>query len=96
MNKRVALEEQGLTPAQVELALKLMSKPGRGPKPCKCGCGGMTKGGMYKPGHDAKHLSATLAEMRAMEQVAEVVLDVVEEAPTPINKKRAKKDKKVA
>lgn len=30
------------------------------PKPCACGCGAMTKGGVFLPGHDAKTLSAIL------------------------------------
>jgi hypothetical protein len=25
---------------------------------CHCGCGGITKGGRYLPGHDAKHKKA--------------------------------------
>ena len=28
------------------------------PKPCACGCGSMTRGGVFLPGHDAKTLSA--------------------------------------
>lgn len=28
------------------------------PKECKCGCGGMTKGGMFLPGHDARFHAA--------------------------------------
>jgi hypothetical protein len=27
------------------------------PKECLCGCGGMTKGGRFRPGHDAKYYS---------------------------------------
>lgn len=30
------------------------------PKPCACGCGGMTKGGVFLPGHDAKTISAII------------------------------------
>jgi hypothetical protein len=37
-------------------------KPKAEPKPkgqlCECGCGGMTKGGRYLPGHDSKHRAA--------------------------------------
>jgi hypothetical protein len=32
------------------------------PKACGCGCGGMTKGGAYLPGHDSKHKSRLLQE----------------------------------
>ena len=28
------------------------------PKQCKCGCGGMTKGGTFLPGHDARYHAA--------------------------------------
>lgn len=31
-------------------------------RPCACGCGEMTKGGEFKPGHDAKLLSAIVRE----------------------------------
>lgn len=30
------------------------------PRKCACGCGEMTKGGTYRPGHDSKHTSALL------------------------------------
>ena len=30
------------------------------PKPCACGCGAMTRGGAFLPGHDAKTLSAII------------------------------------
>ena len=26
----------------------------RDPRPCLCGCGGLTRGGRFRPGHDAK------------------------------------------
>ena len=29
------------------------SRKSKPPKPCECGCGGMTKGGRFIPGHDA-------------------------------------------
>lgn len=29
-------------------------RPGKEPRPCTCGCGEMTKGGRFIPGHDAK------------------------------------------
>jgi hypothetical protein len=33
-------------------------KSGRAPRQCLCGCGGMTKGGRFLPGHDAKYHAA--------------------------------------
>jgi hypothetical protein len=38
------------------------------PRPCECECGGMTKGGRFQPGHDAKLASQLLAEARAAEE----------------------------
>lgn len=35
------------------------------PRPCACGCKGLTRGGTWLPGHDAKALSRLLAEARA-------------------------------
>jgi hypothetical protein len=37
----------------------------KAPRECACGCGGFTKGGTWLPGHDAKALSAMLAEIRS-------------------------------
>ncbi len=33
-------------------------RPVREPKACLCGCGGMTKGGTFLPGHDARYHAA--------------------------------------
>lgn len=32
---------------------------------CACGCGGKTSGGLWVPGHDAKHKSILFAEYRS-------------------------------
>ncbi len=32
---------------------------------CACGCGGMTRGGRYSPGHDSRHLTRLVREVRA-------------------------------
>lgn len=52
----------GLAPKQQEVALprpKAIAAP-KAPKgqPCECGCGEQTKGGRFRPGHDAKLHSA--------------------------------------
>jgi len=44
--------------AAVAVESAKVSKPTREPKPCTCGCGGMTKGGRFLPGHDARYHSA--------------------------------------
>lgn len=41
------------------------TRKGKDPKECKCGCGGMTKGGIFLPGHDARYHSRLAAEARA-------------------------------
>lgn len=40
------------------------AKPKRQPQACTCGCGEETKGGRYKPGHDARHKGALLTKLR--------------------------------
>lgn len=80
-----ALKAAGLSEKQIELAIKFANgngKTGKQPKPCKCGCGEMTKGGTYKPGHDAKHLSAVLRGV-----------EIKPEAPKPVKVKGARKPK---
>lgn len=37
---------------------KSTAGPARRERDCACGCGEQTRGGVYKPGHDAKHHSA--------------------------------------
>ena len=64
-----------MTPAQarqLDLARTLAAtastaKRGRRttPKECACGCGGMTKGGTWIPGHDAKYASMLLQAIRS-------------------------------
>ena len=47
------------------------------PQECKCGCGGMTKGGTWLPGHDAKWASAQ------KKAAAEVVIEQLPPIETP-------------
>lgn len=35
-----------------------------GKRPCTCGCGETTGGGLYRPGHDARHVSRLTAAVR--------------------------------
>ena len=64
---------RGLSPKQIGVAIdQLTRNPSTSPyrksptpRVCGCGCGDMTKGGKFRPGHDAKLLSAVLAETRA-------------------------------
>lgn len=41
-------------------------------QPCQCGCGGVTKGGKFLPGHDAK-LAAKVRMLRAAREKGEPV-----------------------
>ena len=41
------------------------------PIACKCGCGEMTKGGRFRPGHDARYHSALAKEQAAAALVKE-------------------------
>lgn len=42
---------------------KSLSAAGKGD--CKCGCGEKTGGGLYRPGHDARHVSQLVAKVKA-------------------------------
>jgi hypothetical protein len=51
-----------------QAAEAIAAKPKRGePRPCECECGALTKGGRFRPGHDAKLASRLLAAKRAAE-----------------------------
>jgi hypothetical protein len=39
-------------------------REGRTPRPCLCSCGGMTKGGRFLPGHDARLRSELVAQIK--------------------------------
>lgn len=42
----------------------------RGPRPCACGCGEQTKGGFFRPGHDARFYAAQNAPEREAKKAA--------------------------
>ena len=56
VNKKAAAK----APAKPKAA-KAPAKP-KAPKECLCGCGEMTKGGTFRPGHDAKYHAALKAK----------------------------------
>lgn len=43
------------------------------PKPCACGCGGITKGGVFLPGHDAKTISAIIESIGGISKLKRLV-----------------------
>jgi hypothetical protein len=72
----LALEAEGMTTSDAQavadaelMGAKPMRRKGmrpvppnkQGPRECACGCGEMTKGGTYRPGHDARHHAALKA-----------------------------------
>lgn len=63
-----ALKANGMSDAMIAIMQSHLNGKSNGKvaRECRCGCGGFTKGGIYKPGHDAKHLSATLKAMRTV------------------------------
>jgi hypothetical protein len=51
------------------------------PRPCRCGCGEMTQGGEFCPGHDAKVLSAIISRVGG---VANLRLLIEKETGAPL------------
>jgi hypothetical protein len=49
------------------------------PKVCGCGCGSMTKGGQFIPGHDSKLMSAILQRVGGLAALKELVESVTGE-----------------
>ena len=47
------------------------------PKQCGCGCGGMTRGGVFLPGHDAKTLSAIIENVGGVKELRQLVEGVL-------------------
>ncbi len=43
------------------------------PKPCLCGCGDMTKGGKFLPGHDAKLYGAIVEAVGGVENLRTII-----------------------
>lgn len=43
------------------------------PKKCACGCGEMTRGGFFKPGHDAKTIAAMVKAAGGVEKLLVIV-----------------------
>lgn len=78
-DRRQAAERADRERAKKETAARKAAKEAlRMPKPgndCECGCGGITGGGRYLPGHDAKHKSALITAAMAGDEGAYLVLE---------------------
>lgn len=55
----IIAEKTGMSSELIALTLRNLATTKVG-KECKCGCGGITKGGTWLPGHDAKAHSAAM------------------------------------
>lgn len=66
----VRLCEQNLSDAKARLReiRGESAKAKSAPRACECGCGGITSGGMFLPGHDAKMRSALLRQIRGTDE----------------------------
>lgn len=59
--------------------------------PCKCECGELTGGGMYRPGHDSRHVKRLVEEVRHGSKSA-----VIAQGELPSDALRGKLDKQLA
>lgn len=64
-----------------EKARKTPPKPEKTPTECRCACGGLTKGGSYLPGHDARHISEVYKRAMATGQSIEDALSIFADKP---------------
>ncbi len=60
---------------------KAPSKPAKTGSECRCSCGGVTKGGAYLPGHDARHISEVYKSAMATGQSVEDALAIFADKP---------------
>jgi hypothetical protein len=71
LKAEIATLEQSLKDKKAELrALKPAGKAKAEPRECECGCGEMTNGGLFRPGHDAKLRSRLLKAIDAGDEDA--------------------------
>src|SRR5215218_2745767 len=71
----IAELEQALKDKKARLRELRPTKSKAEPRECQCGCGGMTGGGLFLPGHDAKMRSRLLTAIRAGGPDGEAALD---------------------
>lgn len=66
------------------------SKKSATPRECACGCGEMTGGGTFRPGHDARHKGNLLRAIRAGGDEGTAALTELAKYPTLYNIEKAK------
>lgn len=60
------------------------------PRECTCGCGGMTAGGLFLPGHDARYKGRLLARIREGGADGEEALELLAQHPNLYNIDKAR------
>ncbi len=71
--------KQQMADAKAAKKAKLtLVKVEKGPRLCACGCGGMTKGGAFLPGHDSQLLSAFINVARGNAKIEGAPAEVKE------------------
>lgn len=87
IEQRKSTERQERTPrAPRTLAKQDTPAPGgrkqvravKQPRPCTCGCGGSTKGGLFLPGHDSKYLTMVVESVTEHGATVEGVAQTME------------------
>lgn len=74
-----ASAEKSLTPRAPQTTTPKAIRPAREKAariqlPCKCGCGEVTGGGLYRPGHDARHVKKLWENIRGGSDTLETAL----------------------
>jgi hypothetical protein len=83
-------------PARVSVAREAKAST---PKECECGCGGMTRGGKFIPGHDSKMKSRLLQELsnpETRQAAADTMIERGWATQEQIDQKLENADRKVA
>ena len=79
---------------KVERKPRAAAAPKKAPQECRCGCGEMTGGGNYRPGHDARHAGQVVAS--AMEGADLEALIDLHFFDTPKLEEKVRKNYKLA
>jgi hypothetical protein len=83
-----ASKRQERAAARAAAPAKQRRSGGSSPRPCKCGCGEQTGGGLYRPGHDARHVSQLTKKVRAGELTLEAAVNEVRHSDALVGKLR--------
>lgn len=87
-NRKTRTSKSSKATASTNGAAKTKSKKGT-PKECACGCGEMTGGGIFRPGHDARHKGNLLKRIDEGGEDGEAALEELRKYPKLYNIKDA-------